>query len=138
MGEIRDETFVQGRVMVESCSLERWLQITPRRAPVLGGLARGLSDREIAEELGVATFAVRPTSRELHAVVRLSNRRGLARWWRENGPDWPCAHARAANVECSEVARRWLRREIEGPEERSDHGDRAVRCGGRRARRRFW
>lgn len=89
-----------------------WQSITMRRAQVLAGLARGWTDREIAERMGVRPSSVRSTVRELRDLVNLRSRRELGNWWRRHSVEWLCALAEAGEVDCGILVRRWLRNEL--------------------------
>lgn len=59
--------------------------LTPREIEVLGGLARGSTNKEIANELFVAENTVKRHVHNILSKLELSNRRAAARWARERG-----------------------------------------------------
>lgn len=61
-------------------------ELTPRQLEVARRVARGSSDREVAEALGVSQQTVRTHLRNIFARLEISSRRELADWLsREDG-----------------------------------------------------
>ena len=65
--------------------------LTPREQQVAASTAEGLSDKQIAERLGIAVNTVKQISRSVHRKLQTENRVQIALWWiRHFGP--ACEH----------------------------------------------
>ena len=103
--------------MAGSSGNDRWRAITYRRAEVLSRVCDGLTDSEIARDLGISIATVRSLLSDLMMLAGAGDRRELARWWRTHSSEWLVALARAGGVDCAELARRWLQGELRGREQ---------------------
>lgn len=72
--------------------------LTERERDVAGAIGRGLSDKEIAAELGIAYSTVRTHLESIYAKLDLRDRAALMRWaWeQEAGPDEPSGGTNAS------------------------------------------
>lgn len=57
------------------------VHLTPRETDVTKRIARGLEDREIADELGIAASTVHVHRDNVYRKTGVRNRTELALWW---------------------------------------------------------
>ena len=55
--------------------------LTPREQQVAASTAEGLSDKQIAERLGIAVNTVKQIAKHIHQKLKLENRVQVALWW---------------------------------------------------------
>lgn len=73
--------------------------VTRRRAEILGLLAEGYPQPEIASRLGISANTVRSTVAALKDCTGCGSVRELGRWWRSNRAAWLSELATLAGVD---------------------------------------
>jgi DNA-binding NarL/FixJ family response regulator len=76
---------MQGAPVQPVIQLDREVELTPTETKVLQYVARGMSNREIAEVMGVSQRTIESHVSNMLAKTGLHNRTGLARWAIESG-----------------------------------------------------
>ena len=74
-----------------------WL--TWRRIRVLAGLAALRTERQVAEEAGIAYSSVRGTVEAIKQYTGLPNVREIGRWWLDAVPKWLAWAAEQAGLQ---------------------------------------
>lgn len=81
------------------------IRLSPRQSEIMARVARGMTNKRIAADLGISPATVKTLLERLSRLSRAGNRAALVQWWRtggthHSGPD-PTAQLTSSNVPTS-------------------------------------